>query len=306
MGIHILNKKTYNEALHEPWIDPTRIIYCGRPSRLGNPFALSGKASLAERDKCVEQFREYLYEQRRVQSAVWREVVALAAKIAKQPNEEWGLMCWCAPLACHCDVIKRAIEWVNRRHHTPEVHQDCEENRAGRSCPICDGGLLWCIVCGGGEGELPSECPGVPMTSEQKDSVMGGEMDFRDGQWVRNYNLKKERDKIFVFGSNLAGRHGKGAALCAVREHGAAYGQGIGRQGNSYAIPTKDALLRTLPLSEIEKHARVFLDYALGHPELTFQVTRVGCGLAGYKDSDIAPMFKDAPLNCELPSGWRS
>lgn len=110
---------------------------------------------------------------------------------------------------------------------------------------------------------------------------------------------------IFVFGSNLAGRHGKGAALYARQHHGAIYGQGIGRQGNSYAIPTKDAQLNTLPLAKIRRYVIEFRMYAERHLELQFEVTRIGCGLAGYTDTDIAPMFKNAPANCHLPAGWR-
>lgn len=110
---------------------------------------------------------------------------------------------------------------------------------------------------------------------------------------------------IFVFGSNLAGRHGKGAALTAVREHGAIYGRGAGRQGNSYAIPTKDGHLKTLPLYQISKAVEAFIQYARVNPTLEFYVTRIGCGLAGYTDAQIAPFFKDAPDNCCLPLGWR-
>ena len=111
-------------------------------------------------------------------------------------------------------------------------------------------------------------------------------------------------DTIFVFGSNLAGRHGKGAALTAKMYHGAIYGQGIGRQGNSFAIPTKDENLRVLTLKQIEFYVAAFLAYANANPELTFNVTRVGCGLAGYTDAQIGPMFKGAPSNCILPEGW--
>lgn len=110
--------------------------------------------------------------------------------------------------------------------------------------------------------------------------------------------------EIFVFGSNLAGRHGAGAALEARKKHGAIYGIGIGIQGDSYAIPTKDEYFRTLPLEEIRKHIEHFKLWAKGHPNLRFKVTRVGCGLAGYVDSDIAPMFYDAPDNVVLPEGW--
>lgn len=109
---------------------------------------------------------------------------------------------------------------------------------------------------------------------------------------------------IFVFGSNLAGRHGKGAALCARNEHGAQYGVGLGRTGKAYAIPTKDEQIRTLPLPRIAGYVADFLNYARQHPELEFQVTKIGCGLAGYQESDIAPMFQGAPGNCHLPEGW--
>lgn len=110
---------------------------------------------------------------------------------------------------------------------------------------------------------------------------------------------------IFVFGSNLAGRHGKGAALHAYKHHGAIYGLGVGMQGKCYAIPTKDHKLNTLPLSEIQKYVSTFRGFAVRHPFFTFNVTRIGCGLAGYSDSDIAPLFKGVPLNCNLPQGWR-
>ena len=109
---------------------------------------------------------------------------------------------------------------------------------------------------------------------------------------------------IFVFGSNLAGRHGKGAALFARQNHGAIYGQGIGLQGNSYAIPTKGHSIQTLPLHIIRMHIKKFVEFARQNKSLQFEVTRVGCGLAGYRDQQIAPMFKDAPANCHLPSEW--
>lgn len=109
---------------------------------------------------------------------------------------------------------------------------------------------------------------------------------------------------IFVFGSNLAGRHGKGAALHARNFYNAEYGVGIGRTGNAYAIPTKDRQIKTLPLTQIANYVAEFLNYAHAHPELNFQVTRIGCGLAGYQDHQISPMFKNAPVNCYLPDNW--
>jgi len=106
---------------------------------------------------------------------------------------------------------------------------------------------------------------------------------------------------VFVFGSNLAGRHGKGAARWAAQHRGAVYGVGEGFRGNSYAIPTKDANIRTLHLDEITAHVRLFKDFAAANGDLTFQLTPIGCGLAGYKPADIAPMFADAPANVTMP-----
>lgn len=111
---------------------------------------------------------------------------------------------------------------------------------------------------------------------------------------------------IFVFGSNLSGRHGKGAALFARLNYGAIYGQGVGRQGDSYAIPTKDERLKSLALEYIEFYVNQFIDYAVEHPELRFQLTPIGCGLAGYRPTQIAPMFLKSPSNVLLPHEFRT
>ena len=108
-------------------------------------------------------------------------------------------------------------------------------------------------------------------------------------------------NQIFVFGSNLAGIHGLGAAQDAVHYWEARIGCGRGPTGKAYALPTKDAWLCTLPLSEIRKSVRKFLRYAEAHPELEFLVTAVGCGLAGYTARQIAPFFQESPKNCVLP-----
>jgi hypothetical protein len=111
--------------------------------------------------------------------------------------------------------------------------------------------------------------------------------------------------EIFVFGSNEAGRHGRGAALEAKQRYGARYGAGAGRTGDAYAIPTKDRCLRPLPLATIQQHVARFLAYATDNPRVTFKVTAIGTGLAGYRHEDIAPMFATAPANCRLPDEWR-
>ena len=109
---------------------------------------------------------------------------------------------------------------------------------------------------------------------------------------------------VFVFGSNWGGIHGAGAAKTALDHWGAILKVGQGRQGMAYGIPTKDRLLRPLPLADIEKGVHEFKEYARQHPELTFLVTRVGCGLAGYSDSQIHPFFEDSPDNCVMPDDY--
>lgn len=111
-------------------------------------------------------------------------------------------------------------------------------------------------------------------------------------------------EDIFVFGSNLAGRHGKGAALHARKHHGAVYGQGEGLQGQSYAIPTKDGALRTLAVVDIYRAIMRFKAFAASRPDLTFNVTPVGCGLAGYRQDQIKPMFEPLPANCRYSKEW--
>jgi len=112
-----------------------------------------------------------------------------------------------------------------------------------------------------------------------------------------------EPNEVFVFGSNLAGRHGKGAAKTALK-FGAIYGQGTGPMGQSYAIATKDECLCTLDETEIEAQVTKFLDYARQNPDIRFLVTEIGCGLAGYEPKDIAPMFRGKPPNVVLPASF--
>ena len=96
-------------------------------------------------------------------------------------------------------------------------------------------------------------------------------------------------DEVFVFGSNLQGHHAGGAARVASQKFGAIWGKGVGLQGQSYAIPTMQGGVDT-----IQPYVKQFIDFAKAHKELFFYVTRIGCGIAGFRDSDIAPLFKDA------------
>lgn len=96
-------------------------------------------------------------------------------------------------------------------------------------------------------------------------------------------------DEVFVFGSNLAGRHGGGAAATAHRCFGAVCGKGVGLQGRSYAIPTMQGGVKT-----VKPYVDEFIEFAKSRPELRFLVTKIGCGIAGFCEEQIAPLFAEA------------
>ena len=108
-------------------------------------------------------------------------------------------------------------------------------------------------------------------------------------------------DEVFVFGSNLEGMHGGGAAYTAFRRFGAVMGCGVGLRGQSYAIPTMQGGVET-----IQPYTDAFIAFAKEHPELFFYVTRIGCGIAGFREKDIAPLFAGAMQleNVCLPEGF--
>ena len=117
---------------------------------------------------------------------------------------------------------------------------------------------------------------------------------------------------VWVFGSNEAGRHGKGAALVARQYFRAVYGVGAGMTGDSYAIPTKETdpvnerLLKVLPFDKISKSVAAFLEFTRANPTTKFFVTRIGCELANYSNEKIAPLFARAPSNCSFAQEWRT
>lgn len=106
--------------------------------------------------------------------------------------------------------------------------------------------------------------------------------------------------EIFVFGSNAQGAHGAGAARTAYEKFGAVWGQGSGLQGQSYGIDTMSGF------EILQREVADFVSVARQHPDLTFLLTPVGCGIAGYSAQDVAPLFRDAPGNVELPDQFRA
>lgn len=110
--------------------------------------------------------------------------------------------------------------------------------------------------------------------------------------------------RIFVFGSNLSGIHGAGAAKHAFDKLGAEWGVGEGMTGKCYALPTKGKKIQFIPLSEVREAIDRFMLHARFSDE-EYQVTQVGCGLGGFTSEQIAPFFRDAPENCFFDEAWR-
>lgn len=112
-------------------------------------------------------------------------------------------------------------------------------------------------------------------------------------KYTPNKIASLQNNEIFVFGSNLDGLHGGGAARVAYQKFGAQWGKGVGMQGKSYGIPTMHG-----GVDEIKPYVDEFIEFALSNKEYTFLVTRIGCGIAGFKANEIAPLFAKA-INAE-------
>lgn len=141
--------------------------------------------------------------------------------------------------------------------------------------------------------------PAPPMDFNRMD--IAKRMDTDQKRTTPEFITELQSNEIFVFGSNLKGMHGGGAAYIAYRKFGAIMGQGVGLQGQSYGIPTMQGGVDT-----IRPYVDEFVAFAKEHPELTFLVTRIGCGIAGFTDDEIAPLFEAAHEveNIVLPPNW--
>lgn len=151
------------------------------------------------------------------------------------------------------------------------------------------------------ETEVIQEAAPAPAFRESRITNRQITTDMQTKRTTPEFITKLAPGEIFVFGSNLRGMHGGGAAYVAYRKFGAVMGQGVGLQGSSYAIPTMQGGVET-----IRPYVDEFIAFAKEHPELTFLVTRIGCGIAGFQDAEIAPLFKAAHqlTNVVLPEGW--
>lgn len=143
---------------------------------------------------------------------------------------------------------------------------------------------------------------GIPIPGEWINLATGREEGRYSGLESTPDRITELKDnQIFVFGSNIAGRHAGGAALIAQEKFGAIWGKGVGLQGRSYAIPTMDG-----SVEKITPYVNEFIRFAEDHPEFEFLVTRIGCGIAGYTDKQIAPLFQEYHFhpNIVLPKSF--
>ena len=159
-----------------------------------------------------------------------------------------------------------------------------------------------------GEARMSMPAPSMPGSmADMAESMVCEDMDFireevmEQKRTTPEFITELQPNEIFVFGSNLKGMHGGGAAYIAYRKFGAIMGQGVGLQGQSYAIPTMQGGVET-----IRPYVDEFIAFAKEHPTLTFLVTRIGCGIAGFTDNEISPLFEKAHdvENTVLPPGW--
>ena len=222
-------------------------------------------------------------------------------------------------LGTHTDELRKTYGWEDSCQGTvpPAIRAFLDSNDFESAVRIAvslggDSDTLACITGGIAEayyGEIPSEIFNAAMDRlpesflyvlkvfEQgsfygnRASVVGLRQDvpLSERRYTPENISSLAENEIFVFGSNLQGSHGGGAAAAAVRYFGAVWGQGVGMQGQCYAIPTMHG-----GVDAIRPYVDEFIDYAIQHPELTFLVTRIGCGIAGFKDEQMAPLFAAA------------
>lgn len=217
-------------------------------------------------------------------------------------------------LSRHTDDIRRTYGWEDSCQGTvpPAIRAflDSTDFESAVRIAISIGGdsdTLACITGGIAEayyGEIPQEIfqqtmDIIPesfryMLKMFKQGSYYGEKSFRPEDepkfaarpYTSDHITSLAPNEVFVFGSNLEGMHGGGAAAAAMRFFGAVWGQGVGLQGQSYGIPTMHG-----GVEEIRPYVDEFIEFARKHPELTFLVTRIGCGIAGFTDQQIAPLF---------------
>ena len=302
INVRKLAANLYADEKFTPSNLPKDAVYVGRQyskgkyqlpgSKWGNPFRVGPDGNL---EQVLDKYEGWARTQ-----------------MAKNPN--WldplinkDLVDWCEPGKCHADVLKKLIkEKVGDFERAPlgkAALTDLDKARERYNELNDKKTRLGAGSISKAEAKELNRLEEYIRKATTVEPKYAGQIESIDSELKPKKEFSRE---VFVFGSNEKGIHGKGAALTAVEEYGAVRGQGVGLQGSSYAIPTKSTPSQSLSLPEIKKYVDDFIRFAKNDPETKFNLTAIGTGLAGYKASDIAPLFADAPDNVILPDKFKA
>ena len=239
--------------------------------------------------------REYYYGYCRVAYCIYDKRYDLQSKPGKDVAMQLGMTASAVTQRCqkmmHDVVIpyfKKYFDASEYRSYLSFAEEDtCIESAPKMSMP-----------------RMMSECMRCEEATDNSNNIFNNKKNMEDmkkGRITPRWIDSLKENEIFVFGSNLAGMHGGGAARIARLHFGAVMGKGVGLQGQSYAIPTMQGGVET-----IRPYVNDFLDFAKHHPEMQFLVTPIGCGIAGFEAEDIAPLFEEAKemKNISLPDSF--
>jgi len=296
--------KTYRPRLHltnnplDAVADSTRALpQIGFNSKSGDTAYLSNFASslMTGNDGNIYKTAEHAFQASKTTDMIWRQRIidaptpAAARALGRQAplRRDWAEI--------KVDLMKRILEAKFAQNPTM-ASQLMATGEADLSHTASWDNFWGTGSSGTGENILGK------ILMEIRDALIAAD---RNAPGVTPVSITKlEEGQVFVFGSNTEGRHGLGAAKTAMG-FGAEYGKAEGMQGNAYAIPTKDLGSGNLSLEQVEAAVKRFIEFAKNHQRLTFLVTPIGTGLAGFSAEEVAPFFADSPSNVVLPEAFQ-
>ena len=239
--------------------------------------------------------REYYYGYCRVAYCIYDKRYDLQSKPGKDVAMQLGMTASAVTQRCQKMMHDVVIPYFKRYFDASEYGSYlsfAEEDTSVSSAPKMS------------MPRMMSECMCSEEATDIRNNIFNNKKNMEDmkkGRITPRWIDSLKENEIFVFGSNLAGMHGGGAARIACLHFGAVMGKGVGLQGQSYAIPTMQGGVET-----IRPYVNDFLDFAKHHPEMQFLVTPIGCGIAGFEAEDIAPLFEEAKQikNISLPESF--